>query len=424
MGLTPLVAALLLLAPAPQKPAAKPPAGQPAGAKPAPEQPAEDYVGQAVKALDANQPAAAESILRKAVSEDAADFTAHFHLALALSLQNKDEEGIAEYRRTLELKPALFEANLNLGMLLLRNKRPAEALTALEEADTAKPGDKRVTPYLALALLETGDAPAAEQHYREIVRTDPSPASQTGLANALKAQGKLAEAAEAYRAAADKPGLLAIAAEYEARKQPTEAIAIYQQFPDDGEVRRRLGQLQIDSKNAEAAIASLEDVVRKSPNTQNRLALADAYKLAGQPAKVLEQLQSAVAAEPGNFELRMALGRQLRDEHKLMPAAQHFQVAVKLDPTSVAAWNELANVLLVSQNYTEGLSALDHVRALGKEIPGNFFLRAITYDKLKMKPQALAEYKTFLTTSQGQLPDQEFQARQRIRIIELELKKK
>ena len=387
--------------------------------------PADDFVDQALKALDANQPAAAEALLRKAVAQDAADYAAHFHLGLALSLQNKDEEAIAEYRRTLELKPGLFEADLNLGILLLRNKRPGEAMPVLKEASETKPQDTRVKPYLAQALLDSGDATEAEQQYRALLLADPKSApAQLGLARALRAQNKLPEAAEAYRAATDKNGLLEIAAEYEKRSQPTEAIAIYQQFPDDPVVRRRLGQLQIDSKNADAAIANLEDVVKKSPTTQNRLALADAYKLAGQPAKVLEQLQSAVATDPGSFALQMALGRQLRDSGKLIPAAQHFQVAAKLDPQSVEAWNELASVLIVSQNFTEGLSALDHVRALGKERPGNFFLRAITLDKLHMKPQALAEYKSFLDSAKGTLPDQEFQARQRMRIIELELKKK
>ena len=387
--------------------------------------PAEDLIDQALKALDARQPAAAEALLRKAVGEDANDYAAHFHLALALSLQNKDEEAITEYRRTLELKPGLFEADLNLGILLLRDKRPGEAMPVLKEAAEAKPQDARPKGYLAQALLDSGEPAEAEQLYRGLLGNEPkNAAAQAGLAKALRAQDKLSDAAEAFRAAGNKEGLLEIAAEYEKRGQQPDAIAIYQQFSDDPAVGRRLGQLQIDSKNAEAAIVNLEEVVKKNPTSQNRLALADAYKLAGQPAKVLEQLQAAVAVEPGNFALRMALGRQLRDTGKLLPAAQHFQTAAKLDPQSVDAWNELASALLVSQNYTEGLMALDHVRALGKERPGNYFLRAITLDKLKMKPQALIEYKAFLDASKGTLPDQEFQARQRMRIIELELKKK
>ncbi len=119
----------------------------------------------------------------------------------------------------------------------------------------------------------------------------------------------------------------------------------------------------------------------------------------------------------------MAYGRALRDNHNLIPAAEQFNQAAKLRPDSVPAWNELASVLIVSDRYPEGLYALDRIRALGKEIPGDFFLRAITLDKLKRRPEAVAAYSQFLAADGGLHPDQEFQARQRIRIIENEMKK-
>ena len=90
--------------------------------------PPEDNLADALKALDAHQPAVAEPLLRKAIAADPNDYAAHFNLALALSLQQKDAEAIPELRKTLELKPGLYEADLNLGILLLRNKMPAEAL--------------------------------------------------------------------------------------------------------------------------------------------------------------------------------------------------------------------------------------------------------------------------------------------------------
>ena len=61
------------------------------------------------------------------------------NLALALSLQQKDPEAIAELRKTLELKPGLYEADLNLGILLLRSGKPADAAVVLKEASEAKP---------------------------------------------------------------------------------------------------------------------------------------------------------------------------------------------------------------------------------------------------------------------------------------------
>ena len=41
---------------------------------------------------------------------------------------------------------------------------------------------------------------------------------------------------------------------------------------------------------------------------------------------------------------------------------------------------------------------------MGKELPGDYYLRAITLDKLKMKPQAIAAYQQFLATDNGAAP--------------------
>jgi tetratricopeptide (TPR) repeat protein len=392
--------------------------------------PQTDYVAGGLKALDANQPAAAEPLFRKAIEAEPGDYSAHFNLALALSLEHKDPEAVAELRKTLELKPGLYEANLNLGILLLRDGQAAEALPVLKEAAEAKakdvkPKDLRPNLYYAQALFDTGDAAQAERHFAALAEIDPkSTAAQLGLARALFQQGKLPEATEHFRSAGSQDGLLEVAGALEKAGRKDEAIAIYKEFPDDPAVRTHLGQIQIDNKDAAAAVANLEEAVRKSPNPANRLALADAYKLNKQPEKVIEQLQLAVASEPNNYERRMSLGRTLRDERRLVPASEQFLAAAKLKPDAVEAWNELASAAIVSENYAAGLAALDHVRALGKEIPGDYFRRAITLDKLQQKPQALAAYRQFLAAANGAHPNQEIQARARVRIIENELRKK
>ena len=95
-----------------------------------------------------------------------------------------------------------------------------------------------------------------------------------------------------------------------------------------------------------------------------------------------------------------------------------------MKPDSVAAWNELASVSIVNQNYADGLAALDQVHRLGKEIPGDFFLRAITLDKLKANFPRLWPPTVNFSPLTMERHHQEFQARQRTRIIENELRKK
>jgi tetratricopeptide (TPR) repeat protein len=391
--------------------------------------PADDYLADGIKALDANQPAAAEPLLRKAVETSPTDVQAQFNLALVLGMEGKDSEAIAGYRKTLELSPALYEADLNLGILLLRNKQSADATIVLKEAATLKLHEFRPQVYYAQSLFETADFEQAEKKYRDAAEIDgkSGPAS-LGIARSLLKQGKLAESEPYYRTAASldpayKNAILELGSEFDKSGQGAEAIAIFKEFPSNPAVTARLTQLLLDSNNALAAIPNLEAAVKRLPNTANRLALIDAYKQTGQTTKVLEQLRLATALDGDNFDLRMSYGRALRDKRLFPEAVRQFQAAATLKPDSVTAWNDLAGALIVESQFDEGLAALDHVKALGKEIPGDLYLRAITLDKMHRKQPAVDAYKQFLSVAGGKYPDEEFLSRQRVRIIENELKR-
>lgn len=389
----------------------------------------DDVVTQGLKALDANQPAVAESLFRKAVEADPADLQALFNLALTLGIEGKDTEAIAAYRKTLELRPALFEGDLNLGILLLRDKQPGDALPLLKEAADLKPRDFRPQFYYAQALFDTGGFSQAEEHYRTAVELNAkSVPANLGLARSLLKQSKLTESAEYYRAAASldpasKNALLELGAEYDKAGQNAEAIAIFREFPSTPAVATRLTQLLLESNNAVAAIPQLEAEVKRAPTTANRLVLIEAYKQTGQAAKVFEQLQLAAIADPSNFDLHMSYGRALRDQHRFVEAARQFGTAAAIRPDSITALNDLAGDLVIAEKYEDGLAALDRIRALGKEIPGDLYLRAITLDKLQRKQPAVDAYKQFLAAAVGRYPDEEFISRQRVRIIETELKR-
>lgn len=382
------------------------------------------------KALDANQYARAVELFQKAAALDPKDYAAHFHLALAYSLQNDAGHAIPEYEKTLELKSGLYQAELNLGILLLREKRPSDAIPHLESAVTQKPKEARPQYQLGEAYLSAGDPAKAAQHFAAALEADPkSPAAELGFGRAELLRNQLAEGAAHFRKAAEldpkyRDALLELASAYEKAKQPAEAIALYRQFPENAAAQERLGELLLESKQYADAIPRLEKAVAESPTSANRLALATAYRMNKEPAKELEQLAKATAADPGDYDLRMIYGRALRDERQLAPAAQQFYAAAQKKPESVEAWNELASALIIHEDYGPGLAALDKVKALGKESPGNLFLRAITLDRLKQKKPALESYEQFLATDNGKNPDQEFQARQRARIIKQELNKR
>lgn len=385
-----------------------------------------------LKALEAKQYEQAVEYFTRACQADPADYAARFHLALAQSLLGRDAEAIAGYRKVLELKPGLYEAQLNLGVLLLRQKDPQQALPLLQAAAEARPTVARPQYYLAQALLETGDAAAAVERFRRAVALDPSSAdAQLGLARALARLGRLEESEQHFRKAAELERgdsatqiLLELADRYEKAGLRQKAVEIYALLPHAPEAAERLGYLLVELGRPAEALPILEKLVAGSPTTTVRAELAIAYSRTGQPEKALEQLRTALAADPENPDLRLLYGRMLRDQKRFAEAAGEFARVVAARPSSVEAWNELAAMLVSLERYPEALAALDRLRALGTETVGHLYLRAIVLDRLKDHKNALAAYRAFLSASQGRHPDEEFKARQRIRLIEKELQRR
>jgi tetratricopeptide (TPR) repeat protein len=168
------------------------------------------------------------------------------------------------------------------------------------------------------------------------------------------------------------------------------------------------------------AVTQFEAATKMSPTPANQVALASAYLKNNQADLAQPILERALAANPNDFELRMVVARLHRDRREFPLAASLFVSAAALKPDSVKAWNEAASAFVMAEKYPEALDALDHVRALNAETPGDLFYRAIVLDKLHQVKPALASYQRFLELSQGKFPDQEFQARQRSRILEKE----
>ena len=389
-----------------------------------------NFYERGLKALQEQRYQQAVEDFTNAIAAEPKDYALHFNLALAYSFLDKDTEGIAEYKKVLEIKPDLYQAQLNLGILFLRQKQGEAAVPYLTSAAAQKPKEYRPNYYLGEALLSGGHAAKAEAAYGTAIVADPkSAAAESGLARALAKQNRLTDAEPHFRKAAEldpayRDSLLELAGLFEAAGQPEQAIALYQQFPENPGAQERIGALLIKEGKAGDAVASLESAVAQSPTVANKAALATAYLKNKQTDKALPLIQQLLQAQPNDFELRMVYGRMLRDQRKFPDAAQQFYRATQLKADSPEAWSEFAGVLVMAENYSAALGALDKLAALHAEKPGHVYLRAIVLDKNKLLQPALENYQRFLSMSQGQNPDEEFKARQRARILQKELSKR
>ena len=120
----------------------------------------------------------------------------------------------------------------------------------------------------------------------------------------------------------------------------------------------------------------------------------------------------------------MMYARALRDRKQFPAAGRQFYEAARLKPTEAKTWTELGDMLYMTGEYTNSLAAFEQAAKWGESTPGNWFLRAIILDKLRQMKPAKEAYERFLSLSQGKNPDQEFQARQRVRILTRELDKR
>ncbi len=396
-------------------------AQQPKAQTPAP--PARDPMSEAMKDLDAGKPQQAIATLREVLAQNPDNFAVWFNLGIAYGMAGDDVEAETSFRKVLSLEPKLYEAQLNLAQLLLRKKKYSEAVEFLTQAAEQKPQEVRPQLMLGKALLATGKPAEAEARFKALTALDSKQAEAfLLLSRALGAQEKWAEAAVplvTYTGLnpSDTAAQMELAQTLEKAKKPAEAAAVYRRFPKDPAAMERAGVLELDAGNAKQSVMELELAVQANPTPALRFALATALLRSGDVEKATEVAGALVAQQPGNLETRLFYGRLLRDQKKYAPAVEQFSAATKLKPDSLDAWNELTGMLVLLKNYPAALETIEKCKQLGGETAAYYWFRAIMLDALHQNKPALESYQRFLEMSHEKSPDEEFKARQRVRIL-------
>src|ERR1700756_3187430 len=159
---------------------------------------------QAESDIEKKDYAAAEPLLKKVVNALPANYQAWFDLGFVYNALGRTDDSISAYRKSVAAKPDVFESNLNLGLMLVKNKQPG-AEEFLKAATTLKPTSHvdqgRASAWLALAHVVEEKAPdRAIEAYRQAAALqpkDPEPRLSAGLL--LEKQDKFADAEEQYK---------------------------------------------------------------------------------------------------------------------------------------------------------------------------------------------------------------------------------
>ena len=187
--------------------------------------------------------------------------------------------------------------------------------------------------------------------------------------------------------------------------------------PQNTAAQLQLGKLLAAEGKPQEAIATLEPLYKASPDPKLARDLASLYLETKQYPAAADLLRPLIAQSPNDAQLHLDYGTALMHQLKYAEAQTVLLKAVQLNPNLVEAYSDLAYAAEQNKNYELTIRVLDARAKLQPETPATYFLRATAYDNLRMYKPAAANYKLFLGVAGGKFPDQEFQARHRLKAI-------
>jgi Flp pilus assembly protein TadD len=392
-------------------------------------------VYQAQQEVEKQNYARAVELLTGFLKDYPNDPTAHFQLAYVYGILKRSDESTAEYRRAAELKPDFAEAQMNLGLSLVDAKDFTGAAVALQRAADLMPGLARPRYLAGLALERSGNIPAAIAQYE--------------LAAPLDANNF-----DIYF----RWGVCLLRADHaeDAERRLRQAIALH---ADNEAAHGALVDSLLRQKKTDAAIAELRaSLERNGGDATARFKLATALYDLGKPADALAELDRAdanaapsaersklrasilisqkdwdgaakalaiaVAAAPDDAALHAEYGRILMQQRDFPAAERELRRALTLDGKQTDALRNLASTEYLAGNYDGTLQLLDILAKREAPLPIVLFVRATCYDKLQRKPEAVEAYRKFLDADKGKSDKEEFQATERLKVLQKELTKK
>lgn len=395
------------------------------------EDPLAALLQQANRAIDEMDFAAALDPLQKYIAQRPDEPYPHFQLGYAYAGLKRPTDAKGEFTRALALDPKMAAAYLNLGLVLLDGD-PAAAAEAFRRAAELQPAESRPRFLAGFSLEHAGKFPEAIEQYRAALDLSPKDyEAHFALGRVLLRSNDAAGAEEQFRAATESrgdsnPARLGLANSLLAQKKyeaASDALADYLKLnPGDRSAHFNRATALLYLSRFDDALGELDRSEEGgAPSGETLKMRGEIYMQQKKWKEAGDALKQAISLAPQDPELAGWIGRvdiELRD----YPAAVRIlEQAYAQNPQSPDVLRDLSNAFYLNENYAAALEAMDRLAKLETPMPGSWFVRAICYDKLSRKAEAIEAYQKFLDQDGGQHDTQDFQARHRIPVLQREL---
>jgi tetratricopeptide (TPR) repeat protein len=163
---------------------------------------------RAAIALNRNELAQAEQLLKAYLYESPTDVAAIRMLAQVAARLGRDEDSLRLLERCLELAPNFASARYAFAMMLHRRNEPSRALAEIERLLADDPRNPGYRNLAAVILSRVGEYERASRMYADLVKAYPGNSKVwLSYGHVLKTEGRLDESIAAYRRSiAREPG--------------------------------------------------------------------------------------------------------------------------------------------------------------------------------------------------------------------------
>jgi predicted O-linked N-acetylglucosamine transferase (SPINDLY family) len=234
-----------------------------------------------------------------------------------LQRQNKLEEAIEAYKKTLSIKPDYANAYYNMGNALKEQSKLEEAIQAYNKVLSIKPDSAEAYYNMGIALHDQNKLEEAIEVYNKALAIKPDYADAfNNMGSALQEQNKLEEAIEAYN----------------------KALSIK---PDYANAYYNMGNALKEQSKLEEAIQAYNKALTIKPDYAEAynnmgIALQDQGKL----EEALDVYNKALVLKPNDAGVYNNMGIALKDQGKLEEAIKAYNKALKINPNHEAARTE------------------------------------------------------------------------------------
>jgi tetratricopeptide (TPR) repeat protein len=402
--------------------------------KPHPEDPnPSDHYANAQKLLNEGKFQEAVQEYRLSLENQPDNDGAHFGMALAFTHLGKTGEAIQSYQAVLQINPKIWEAELNWGIVLLSQQDLEGAIAHFQKAKSLNPGNFQ-TIFLEGKAQELAGNPA--NALSSLLQALPLAKNEKDQLDVHAALGSIYlkqrnwKEAENHLAMVREGGKkdvqldLNLAQIYLETDQMEKCVSLLKPLadenPQEAEVQEMMARILVKKGDVPGAIHYFQLAINQQTDKQRRqnlmLDLAAVYEKSGQSDKALIIFRQE-AATSVNPQLHFHLGTLCMHQKDYDCALRSFLTVLQLRPDFIDCYSNLGAAFMMVEKYPEAIAALSKFKGARPEIPGTYFYLGLAYDKLKDIPDAMSNYQRFLELDQGKSDVQNFQARERLKVL-------